>query len=168
MPDQSDLQEKLLVWMQGNEAAADVCVKIINVLNVWDDLIDQDKVLNSEHINEAFRTALVDLPLNPFYQANQGIFVPLILNSYAQWVCANKMERQPEDSNDLIYSYVLRDTFVGILVNCAFIVGGPLWLGEVGPDIWRYCGRESFLDYVSDLNGRDEILSDIGGQKDEP
>lgn len=147
---QADLPARIREWMKGNESASTVCVNLINVLNLWDDLIDKDKDVSDDQINEAFRIALVDLPLNPFYDANKAVIVPLVLNAYVQWVCANRLEHG-NDVNDLIYSYVLRDAFVSIVVNCAFIMGGPAWLAEVGPEIWRYCGRERFEEYAKEI-----------------
>jgi hypothetical protein len=61
------LQGKL-EWFGGNQDALNMYRMFVDLAHIWDDLVDKDKPVSADEINQAFLTCLVYLPANPFYR----------------------------------------------------------------------------------------------------
>ena len=143
------LREKLNYFFKGNLAAVEMCMQLTFIAHVWDDLIDKDKVLTDHEISTAFRILLVDLPYNPFYTDHIVDLRPLIMNVILQWWDANVLERGSD--HDRHMAYMLRASFLQIFNYCAYLIGGPDWAGEVGPDMRRLY-EESLESFMEEMN----------------
>lgn len=145
-------EEKLLkaldVFLQGNIDAVRFCKDLITLVDLWDDLVDKDKEKTNDEINDVFRIALINIPLNPFYQKFQGHLIPLIMNCILQWEDANKMEKSVELS-DKHQAFMLKASAIQIISYCAFIIGGMDWSREIGIKI-RKLYNENLEDFMKE------------------
>lgn len=106
------------------DASALAFLRHLNLLvNVWDDLIDQDKAITPEQINAAFLAAMVEIPRNTFYQQWRHELQPVIDSSIADWLASVKFERS--GNPELVArAHVLRFNGLQVWVMCARILGG--------------------------------------------
>jgi len=122
--------------LKDNFEAVIFCINLFQVIQVWDDLIDQDNPVEPDQINTAFRVALVDILGNPFVANNSRTLAPVLLNCFLQWQDANELEKSPV-VKDLNMAYMLRASYYQVVSMCAYLVGGADWSKQVGPDIRR-------------------------------
>ena len=59
-------QEGKLEWFGGNHDALNMYRMLVDLAHTWDDLVDKDKDVPADHINNAFLIALVYMPANIF------------------------------------------------------------------------------------------------------
>ena len=150
------LQELALYACKGNEHAAGFLLDIVRVLHYWDDCIDRDKEQpTDEIINEMFIVMLVRLPRNPFYVAN---FLPLnttLVNAIANWQAATKMEREG-GAYETSIAFITRSSYVDIVVQTAFIIGGPQWAAHIAERVHRFAHQETYAGYLNNLRKEQE------------
>ena len=143
------IRDLAVVYFKGNEAAVDYIADFLAAWHIWDDLIDKDKPITDESINQAFINVFIKLPRNPFYQANFGILNPLMENAFINWFAANSLEQQ---NQNLRTAYDLRNTYLNIIVTCANIIGGVEWASLVAIDVQKNLNEnDSFEEYVTKL-----------------
>ena len=147
---QQALVKKLMHCLKGNLDAVKFCIDITFIAHVWDDLIDKDNERTGKDISNAFKSALIDIPANPFYLANINDLRPLMLNAILQWQDANKLETDG-NSHDKHMAYMLRASFIQIFAYCAFLCGGGEWAERIGPDIRRIY-EEDLYAYLKEFN----------------
>jgi hypothetical protein len=80
-------------WFGGNNDAFIMSRYIMDLVEIWDDIVDKDKELTENDINYAFSIALIILPNNPFYRNNQHLFSPLWTNIVMNYHTANNFEK---------------------------------------------------------------------------
>ena len=155
---QNELTKKLFHFLKGDANAVRFCIDLVYILHLWDDLYDRDRERTKEDINAAFRIALVDMPGNPFYFSCIGELKTLIMNTILQWQDANKLETQPQSDHDLHMAYMLRAGLLQIFNYCAYLIGGPEWVEQVGPDMRRMY-EENFFDYLQEM--KNKVKTDV-------
>ena len=138
------LRDHLIYFLQGNLHAVRLCIDLTFIAHVWDDLIDRDRERTAWDINQAFRIALVDIPANPFYLQHITQLWPLFMNAILQWQDANILEKGTKHDKQM--AYMLRASFLQIFNYCAYLVGGPEWASEIGPDLRRIY-KETFESF---------------------
>lgn len=126
------------------------CLQLMDLIHVWDDLIDKDREVDDTTINRAMLTALVDIPLNPFYHRHIQTLAPLMLNAFLQWQDANSMEVSDAPDSDLNMAWMLRASVYQIFAFCAFLTGGMDYALRVGPTIRRMYG-ETLEQYKQEM-----------------
>jgi hypothetical protein len=145
-----NLRELTTIYFNGNEAAVSFIEDLFAAWHIWDDLIDKDKEITDESINQAFFTAFINIPRNPFYQANFNTLSPLLENAFINWFAANKLEQNKEN---LEAAYALRNINLSIIVACANIIGGVDWAASVAIDIQTNLKKnDPFEVYVEEFN----------------
>lgn len=137
-----------LEWFGGNEDAANMFRMFIELLHLWDDLVDKD---NLEHtteprINNAFLICLVYLPANPFYRQIQSQILPMWLTVVSAYEAANKFERD-RDEHGIEIAHNLRYAAGHIIAYAVHVCVGPEKAREFMPDVWKYTVPERFDDY---------------------
>jgi hypothetical protein len=110
--------------LEGHPAAASFCRDLLDVLDVWDDLVDRDKPVCDEQINHAFQTAIFRFAANPFYQQHQLSLLPIMNAAAINWEVATTLERGGQVS-DLNIAFILRSSYVDVLVACVGLTCGP-------------------------------------------
>lgn len=136
--------------VQGNEQAFRFFTSLYNVLQVWDDLIDKDKPVGPEAVNMMMWTALIDIPRNPFYQANFNDLNPILMSSIVNWHGANTMEATDSEADKEI-AFITRSAYVDLLIQSALIIGGVQWAIQMTPEIRRLWHDEGLAGYKAAL-----------------
>lgn len=137
--------ELVAKWLKGHREAIALVLMVHDIVEIWDDLIDQDKPISPDDINRVFRTALIELPRNRFYQDHFAELNTLIESAIFDWHTANQFEKNREH---LETAFGLRCTIQSVTVICARIVGGNVWAQGVSNEI-RSVG-ESYAEYVGE------------------
>lgn len=130
-------------WLRGHKEAIDMVLMVHDIVELWDDLIDKDKVPTSDDINRVFRTVLIELPRNGFYQDNFAQLNTLIESAIFDWHTANAFEAKKEH---LETAFGLRCTIQSVTVIAARIIGGNEWAQKVSNEI-RSAG-ETWAEYA--------------------
>lgn len=144
-----NLYIKLFPLMKGNADATALCVDLMNVCQVWDDLIDRDKDYTDNDINRAFQALLITIPNNPFYDAYRKELIPAITNAILKWFDANTLEDSAETA-DLNMAYMLRAEIYSIFCYVAFLVGGMEYARTVGVEIRRLY-NETLEEFIEEI-----------------
>lgn len=144
------IDEIIAKALRGNPDAIGFFGMLYSIFQVWDDLIDRDKKVSDNDINNAFWRALVELPLNPFYRANFNALHPLLSTSILNWHAANRMEATDSEADKEI-AFIIRSAYVDLLIQSALIVGGVQWAIEMTPAIRRFWHGEGLAGYKAAL-----------------
>ena len=145
---EKNLYLELFPLLKGNTDATVLCIDLMNICQIWDDLIDRDKEYTDNDINKAFQTLLFRLPLNKFYDRHQDELRPVIMNAVLKWFDSNKMEEEGK-TEDLHMTYMLRAEIYSIFCYIAFLVGGLEHAKEVGVSISRIY-NEKLDDFIEE------------------
>jgi hypothetical protein len=141
--------------MLGNKAAAQFLADMVEVLHVWDDLIDRDKPVDPNQIHAAFMKALITLPRNEFYMANFAHLNAILVNAISNWHIANKLEADAQEY-ELRIAYILRSSYVDLVTQCAMLVGGPDYARELGYAARKVAHKEGWDNYLKNLHAEFE------------
>ena len=137
-----------LEWFGGNVDAANMCSMFIDLGHFWDDLVDKDKLenINEKTINNAFLTALVYLPTNPFYRAIQDQILPMWITVVSAYQTANAYEAA-KDAHGIEIAHGLRYAIGHILSYAVYVCVGFDKAQDVLPELWKAIFFERFDDY---------------------
>lgn len=135
-----------LEWFGGDQAALDMYRMFVNLAHVWDDLVDKDRPLSEMDINNAFLTALVYLPSNPFYRQIQEAIMPMWMMVVSAYETANSFERT-KDPHGLEIAHNLRYAGGHIIAYAVNVCVGPEKAKEYLPEIWKSIVAERFEPY---------------------
>ncbi len=141
-----DLEKAKVEWFGGNKDALNLFFMLVDLVQTWDDLVDRDREVSQQEINNAFLVALVYVPSNPFYQAIREQITPMWMTVISAFEVANKFE-QDKDEHGLEIAHNLR--FAGGHI-AAFMVQTCLGYErarEVLPDIWKIIVNERYDEY---------------------
>lgn len=148
MPRQNE--EEFLFWaLRGHRQAVAFCQGIFRISQVWDDLIDRDRAVSDAQVNEAFWTALVSIPQNPFYAAHMIHLTPLLSQYIVDWMDATRLEGEGEHEESI--AFVLRDSVGSIIIQCAYLVGGFEWMNQVSQAVREHIFEETLEQYREGL-----------------
>lgn len=135
----------------GNEAAVDYLLMVVNALHLWDDLIDKDKQVSDEKVNEVFTNLLIDLPRNLFFAAHAGTLTAITLNAIQNWHVANEVERADISNIPLECAFVLRSSYTDLVSTVATLCGGRQHGLEIARAIRTLAHSEEFSGYIDNL-----------------
>ena len=142
-----------LEWFGGNQDALNMYQAFVDLAHVWDDLVDKDKPVSVEKINQAFLTCLVFLPANPFYRGIQDQILPMWLVVISAYETANFFETN-KDEHGVEIAHGLRYAVGNIIAYAIHVCVGMEKAKEVLPDMWKTIFYERFDDYRKEhLNG---------------
>ena len=139
--------------LKGNADAISMISDFSAVSQIWDDLIDGDKSVPKEAINNVFITLISTIPRNPFYQNNLSELQPILELVVIDWLTANHFEEAQEM---LPLAWGLRDSMASLLVCCTKIVGGIDWAISVSPKIREFVHNEPLEVYADEFGKRAE------------
>lgn len=144
------LRERLSYVLRGCEPAVNLFLAWRSVLHLWDDLVDRDRRPSDEEIHSAMFAALVEIPLNPFFQKHQDSLMPVLVNAVSNWKAANEFERT-DDKRLLSIAYVIRSDYANLLSLMAYLVGGPEWAAKSATLLRAAWTEEDFDAYLNNL-----------------
>jgi hypothetical protein len=144
-----------LEWFGGNQDALNMFRMIVALTHTWDDLIDKDKEVAAEDINNAFMIALVYMPANPFYQQIQNQILPLWIIAMSAYNVANKFERD-KDEHGLEIAHNLRYSAGHVIAYMVEVCVGREKAQQILPEVWKDIVFERYDDYRKEhLNALD-------------
>ena len=139
-----------LEWFGGNQDALNMYHMFVDLAHVWDDLVDKDRPVAEDAINNAFLICLVYLPANPFYQQIQAAVLPMWLTVVSAYQTANKFE-QDKDEHGLEIAHTLRYAAGNIIAYAVHVCVGPEKAKEVLPEMWKTVVAERYADYKAEV-----------------
>ncbi len=133
---------------KNNTAAIELSFMLLDVMHVWDDLVDRDKPVSDMDINRAFFCAIQMIPLHPLW--NTGLST-LLTSVYLRWRTATDIERDPASTeNDLSQAWMLRASVFDLFEFLAFQLHGLGWAEQCGVTIRKYYG-ETLKDFLKEM-----------------
>lgn len=135
-----------LEWFGGNQDALNMYRMFVDLSHLWDDLVDKDKDIPEDQINNAFLICLVYLPANPFYQTIQQQVLPMWLTVVSAFQTANHFERE-KDPHGIEIAHSLRYAAGNIMAYAVHVCVGAEKAKEILPDMWKSVFYERFDDY---------------------
>lgn len=135
-----------LEWFGGNEDALAIYRMFIRLAHIWDDLVDKDKDVTEDEINEAFLICLVYMPVNPFYRQIQDVVIPMWITIVSAYKTANQFEKN-KDAHGIEIAHNLRYAAGNIVAYMVHVCIGPIESAKYMPDIWKEIVAERFDDY---------------------
>ncbi len=139
-------QEGKLEWFGGNHDALNMYRMLVDLAHTWDDLVDKDKDVPADHINNAFLIALVYMPANIFYRSIQEQIMPMWLTVISAYEVANKFE-QDKDEHGVEIAHNLRYAIGHIVSYMVQFCIGYERANQVLPEVWKSIVFERFDDY---------------------
>lgn len=137
--------------------------QLIAIVHAWDDLIDRDREMSPEAINEAFSLALFALPNNEFYKRHFALLNPVMLSAMNNWYVANQLEAGDDEADKRI-AFITRSSYVDVVTQVAHLIGGPIWVKTIGPEIRRLAHSEGWEGYLRNLKAeQDARARSVGG-----
>jgi hypothetical protein len=132
----------------GNADALGFLNHVSEIAHTWDDLHDGDKKVSKQQIAEAFWMALITIPQNPFYRANESTLRPLLATSILNWQIANQLE---DGDERLEIAYIIRSSYIDIALMCALLLGGKEHAASVGVGLRQWNHGETPSQYLENL-----------------
>ena len=138
--------EGKLEWFGGNQDALNMYRMLVDLAHTWDDLVDKDRELPVDHINNSFLIALVYMPANAFYRSIQEQIMPMWLTVVSAYEVANKFE-QDKDEHGVEIAHNLRYAVGHIVAYMVQVCVGYEKSKEIMPEVWKSIVFERFDDY---------------------
>lgn len=135
-----------LEWFGGNQDALNMYRAFVFLAHTWDDLVDKDTDVSEDAINQAFLTALVYLPANPFYRSIQDAILPMWLVVVSSFQTANAYERS-KDEHGIEIAHGLRYAAGSIIAYAIHVCVGPEQAKQYLPEMWKAVFHERFDIY---------------------
>ena len=148
-------EEEKLAWFNGNKDALALFYNLVDLVHIWDDLIDKDKPVNDDDINKAFLIALVYMPANPFYKQIQEQVLPMWITAASAFEVANKFEKT-KDEHGIEIAHNLRYAAGHVVAYMSIVCLGYEKAKQYLPTIWKTIVDDRFDDY------RKEHLNAVG------
>jgi len=120
--------------------ASNLCLMLLEVAHIWDDMVDKDKDISPDNINTVFKYLVYDIPINPIYRRIPSL-PDHMLSVYLQWRDATNIENDGPSDDDLNKCYVLRAGIYDIFSVIAYYLRGDTIAKEIGPAIRRLYGE---------------------------
>ena len=139
-------KEGKLEWFGGNQDALNLFRMLVDLAHTWDDLVDKDKNVPDEHINNAFLVCLVYMQANPFYRSIQEQVWPMWLTVVSAYETANTYERN-KDEHGIEIAHGLRYAAGHIVAYAVHVCVGPEKAKEFLPEVWKHIIVERFNEY---------------------
>ena len=135
-----------LEWFGGDQDALNMFHAFVDLAHIWDDLVDRDKPVSADKVNQAFLTCLVYLPANPFYRSIQDHIFPMWLTVVSAYETANFFEAN-KDAHGLEIAHGLRHASGNIIAYAMHVCVGPEKAKEFLPDMWKTIFYERIDEY---------------------
>ena len=102
----------------------------LNASQVWDNCVDQNDKPNPDQADGVFMALITEWPMNPWFNANKAILVPVMVNAISAWRFSDSDKRARQRAYD-----------VGTELICttAYLLGGQALVDKHLPDVRRLC-----------------------------
>ena len=141
------LQRNLTEVFQLPQPATDWLSSLWNVIQVFDDVADGDKVERS-NLDRAIYDSLAGFYQNTFFVTNASYLVPLMAVAIMKWQASDKAER---DGKPTAMSYAWRAGFYDIVLAVVALCHGQHVATQSANMVMELYG-ESLEDYLAEFN----------------
>ncbi len=139
-------------FFQGNGEAVKLIGLLYQVFHTWDDLIDRDRAVTDQAVNNAFWDLLCELPRNPFFLLWRDELVPAIRSAVMDWQSSVSLERAG-DLDSVGYAYGLRASLATVVIQIAYLIGDKEWADQVAQEVRQVVIQtEGFEAYCENLD----------------
>jgi hypothetical protein len=121
--------------------------QLFDVVQTFDDLVDNDRLVQQKELHALIWYSLVSLPQNPFYQANSSTLGPLIANSIMKWHGANTIEAENKPGPA---AFAWRAGFYDIVLMVVALVHGHQAASENAHKVIELYG-EDYAEYLKEF-----------------
>lgn len=135
-----------LEWFGGNQDALSLYRMFVDLSHTWDDLVDKDRDVPEDEINNAFMIALVYMQTNMFYRRIQDQVLPMWLSVLSAYEVANRFEKD-KDEHGIEIAHMLRYATGHIVSYMVYVCVGRDKAKEIMPEVWKDVVYERFDDY---------------------
>lgn len=135
----------------GNLDAALFLASLMDAVEIWDDLIDQDKPVGAADINRVFINLLFWLPQNKFFEANKTYILPIVMTCINAWMDSDALAKTKEEKK-LHAAWWLKQMGVELYGSIAFLTGGFEHMRAVSLEAREVLAHEDFADYLKENN----------------
>lgn len=140
-----------LELLGGNVDALRFVLDIARLSHIYDDLIDQDKLVADQRVHDLMWTLLVTLPTNPFYQAHQAALRPTLVTGILNWKAATDMERGG-NREELRVSHTLRYAVADVFLMCMVLTMGHEYAMKNARRARLLGQNDTWANYASEHN----------------
>ena len=130
----------------GDQHALMFLSALMDSIELWDDMIDQDAEISSETINRVFMNLLFWLPQNPFFEKNKMYLLPLVMTCINAWMDANEWQKSPV-SRCRQAAWWLKQMGVEMYSSVAFLTGGFNHMRRISLQARKILMHEDFADF---------------------
>lgn len=149
-PEWQRARDKRLHEWVGDPVAVEALIDISDACELFDDLIDRDKPIDDDHVVRVLFNLLTELPLNPFWERNKTVLIPVLIAGINAWLDANDLERGTD--NEKAMAYMLRIWYVEIVTLVIYLTRGRDYMRAVSLDVRRFfCAHETLEQYKESL-----------------
>lgn len=135
----------------GNPKALAFLATVMDVVEIWDDLIDRDKPVSDSEVHHAFLSCLYTLPSNDFFLQHRGYLLPVLMTCINAWMDANELEKS-SDSTAQATAWYLKQMGVELYCAVAFLTGGFDHMRKLGPRIRWTLRHEDLPTFLKEHN----------------
>lgn len=141
--------EFLTFAMRGDMDAVGLVMSVVKIADVWDNLIDKDKDVSDEDINQAFWLACVEIPRNPAFRRYQLDITSVFSMGIINWHVANKLQAGDDHAKQI--AHVTRYSIADVSLYLATAIGGPEWAVEVGPELRLRSQKDKLENFMKEM-----------------
>jgi hypothetical protein len=130
---------------KGDTQATQLSFALLEYIHLWDDLYDQDTLIEPDHASKVMLHGLTVIAGSPLWGPDMQAHM---LNVFYRWTSANEFERAHADDNELSKAWMLRAGVYDLFIVIAGRIHGVDWGASVAPVVHRMYGetREEFLE----------------------
>lgn len=140
--------EKLMEWV-ADPAAIAFFLTVADASELFDDIVDQDKPLESGHVERVLFALLTSLPMNPFFDKFKHQLCPIMHTGINAWLDATEMEKSAGTPRHR--AYVLRDWNLELLMYVVYLTRGRDYMRTVSLEIRNFFLHETLDEYMEKL-----------------
>jgi len=133
-------------WFLGHREAINFIAGFFNAVELWDDLIDKDTEIATEHVNSAFLFLMFELPSNSWFVANRAYYLPTIMASINAFHDANEMCNSSSERLRQL-AFHIRNMGIELYISTALLLGGYSHMRAVSQEIREFFAFESFDEW---------------------
>lgn len=138
--------EKMLEWMAGNPYAVQTALILGDACEMWDDLVDGDKVVTPQDVDRVLVGVFVGLATNPFWQQARQFIEPIVIVAINSWMDANTFANSKDEKLRQL-AFHIRNYSTEVAMACAFVAGGWEHLRKVSSEMRQFFQHESFSEW---------------------
>jgi hypothetical protein len=141
--------EFLRYAFKGNDDAVGLVMSVVKIADIWDNLIDGDKEVSKQEINEAFWLACIEVPRNPVFRQYQLDITAVCSTGILNWHVANQLQTGDDHAKQI--AHVTRYSIADVSLYLAAAIGGPEWAIHVGPELRIRSQKDRLENFLEEM-----------------